>query len=778
MVVKPFMSLTRTSPFSQTLTNPTDRRSFHRLQWMRAAVVTTLLLFVHQVVHFGGLFAFVLLSSLGGIVAAGLLLQRGVRFTHAALIHGAVLLVGWLALGTANIVLTGQSSSEPSRDFLIAQLGDELSLIAIFYLSSLVLTYYFWCRRSATTLEAIVLTSFVVWMLSGHRNYHLDAPKQISSLTWKLGLLQKYHIEPQHLFIGLGVMFALVLGLYLAAASERPLFFRPREVRDFGAKRYFLSGATVLLLLSALVTYALFVNERYTADLSRATEGVGQNNKEGQSNLGFHSAIGETRQPSALVRLEGDYQSNPWSPMLYLREGALSDFNGRELVIATNAYDTDVPRVAPGQPYIAGLPPSEMPREKIVHSVYLLAKHNSVFAIDYPTRISLIKNPDPERFSLAYQAVSEAPTVKIDDLVGKAVGSPQWDQATWQHYLRAPGSLTPLIDQLELNLQGEPALDAHGEDMRYRVLASQLTNGIDDPVERAVTVVRYLSEQSIYTRSPGHQISPQGDPVAPYLFAEKKRGYCVHFAHAAVYMLRLLGIPSRIATGYLTDLQYAKDGHILLNMGDRHAWPEVFIDGYGWVVFDVTPAQAENEQALIPDEKLLDELMNKLDPAQELVTPPEDTKEEPDQQQIQGVIERVLDARVLIPLVLTILLLWTTLKLWLRFGYLMVPGGPTRVRLAYLSFSSAMTDLGYARRYGETRREWAHRLKRTTGVDGHDITVRNEQRAYGRAPSTAERGDLRKTLASTFRGLNTRLPIIRRFIAFFSPRSVFRRWSQ
>lgn len=774
----------KTMSHAKPATRPTlplssaDWSRFRHLQWLRCAVAAALLMFVNQLVKFGGLFPFVLCSTLVGILVTGILLGRGIAFLKAAAGHAVLLGLCFGALTLGNIALTSGSSTNPGHDFLIAQLSDEIWLVFIFYLLALMLTYLFWSWRAATTLEAAVLTSFVVWMMSGHRNYHLDAPKQISSLTWNLALLQKYHVEPQHLFIALGCGFALLLGTYLTLASERPLFFRTREVRSYGRRRYLLSFTTVALILTALFSYAWYVNEKYTADLSRATEGVGQNNKEGQSNLGFHSAIGETRQPSALVRLEGDFKQNPWTPMLYLREGALSEFNGKELVNGSNAFDTDVPKTAPGQPYIAGLPPPKTERERVVQSVYLLSKHNSVFAIDVPSRIALIKNPDPERFTIAYQALSEAPTTKVEDLIGRPVGDSKWDKYTWDHYLRSPGSLTPSIDGLEMDLIGEPALDAHGEDMRYRALAQKLVEGVDDPVAKAIAVSAYLSEQSVYTRSPGHTVGPQGDPVAPYLFSEKKRGYCVHFAHAAVYMMRLLGIPARIATGYLTDLTYAKDGHILLHMGDRHAWPEVYIDGYGWTVFDVTPAQAENEQVIVPDEKLLDELMNKLDPAHELITPPEDTKEEQPAPTSEGVLERYLDLANLLRLLITLIVCWILLKLWFRFGYLLAPKNGLRVRLAYLAFSSAATDLGYGRRYGETRREWAHRLKRATGIDGSEVTLWNERRVYGRAPEAVGKGEIRKALHTAVSGFNARLPVIRRFIAFFSPRSVLRRWNQ
>ncbi|MDV7402821.1 hypothetical protein RZS08_65970, partial [Arthrospira platensis SPKY1] len=74
-------------------------------------------------------------------------------------------------------------------------------------------------------------------------------------------------------------------------------------------------------------------------------------NTEGQSPLSFQSAVGKTKQPAALVRLENDYPQNPSNPMLYLRESALSHFLGHELVVAGTKYNWDIPRVRLGEPF-------------------------------------------------------------------------------------------------------------------------------------------------------------------------------------------------------------------------------------------------------------------------------------------------------------------------------------------------------------------------------------------------------------------------------------------
>ena len=65
-------------------------------------------------------------------------------------------------------------------------------------------------------------------------------------------------------------------------------------------------------------------------------------------------------------------------------------------------------------------------------------------------------------------------------------------------------------------------------------------------------------------------------------------GYCEQFAAAMAAMGRVLGIPSRVVVGFL-DGTTQEDGRILYTSDDRHAWPEMYFTGVGWVRFEPTP---------------------------------------------------------------------------------------------------------------------------------------------------------------------------------------------
>jgi len=743
--------------------------TFNTLQILRLLFGLTLLAFLARTIDLGTSLLWLGSAIFVGTAAAGFLLKRKVTFLKSAFWHFAIFLVFYLTSYLANFFVTGDVNS-PVSDFVIYQYWDRISIWFLFYILSFLSTWFFWTIESALTLEAVIVSVGVTYLLGSHRNYHLDAPKKISELAWEFG------VAPQHTLIALGAVFIVLLLFYLYLGSNRPLFSALKQRTNQGRGRLIGTIATSLVALAMLLGFGAYINKMYSADLSRATNGVGQQTSEGSSPLGFHSAIGDTKQPAALVRLEGNYEENPWQPMLYLREGALSSFNGHEIVVAPSNFDTDVPRIKPGQPFVAKDTPNSAQRKKLVHSVYLLTKHEAPFAIDYPQSFRVIKNPDPDRFALSYQALSLTPTVSQQDLVAYNVGDPSWSDDTWKHYLRAPGSksaLNPLINTLD-STSAVP--DSNGEDLRYRALAEQLTKDFNTSVLKAAAISQYLSQVSIYTRKPGHKATTTDDPVAPYLFSKDKRGYCVHFAHAAVYMMRLVGIPARIGTGYLTDLSYAKDGHILLHLGDRHAWPEVYIEGIGWSVFDVTPQQAENEQAIVPDEKLLEDLMSKIDPAEEFIPP--DVAESTEESLDEKIFATVVDKKLLLFLLLTLLFLLLSFKIWCRLGYKLPVPPKRKAKLAYLSFASLMADLGHYRSHGETRLEFKDRIIKDLGVNASRLNHLLEHNLYSVSNEAAIESTLPTAISEWRNSFKHRRKWWQPILAFFSPLSFTRmgRW--
>ncbi len=75
--------------------------------------------------------------------------------------------------------------------------------------------------------------------------------------------------------------------------------------------------------------------------------------------------------------------------------------------------------------------------------------------------------------------------------------------------------------------------------------------------------------------------------IDDFLF-DSKTGYCEQFAGAMALMARTLGIPARVALGFLPGT-FEEDKYVV-RMHDMHAWPELYFEGVGWVPFEPTPA--------------------------------------------------------------------------------------------------------------------------------------------------------------------------------------------
>jgi transglutaminase-like putative cysteine protease len=80
-------------------------------------------------------------------------------------------------------------------------------------------------------------------------------------------------------------------------------------------------------------------------------------------------------------------------------------------------------------------------------------------------------------------------------------------------------------------------------------------------------------------------------PLSAFLFQDKI-GYCQQFSGAMALMLRMLGIPSRVATGFAPGGRDPERNNFLVDDTDAHDWVEVFFPSIGWVTFDPTPGAA------------------------------------------------------------------------------------------------------------------------------------------------------------------------------------------
>jgi transglutaminase-like putative cysteine protease len=120
--------------------------------------------------------------------------------------------------------------------------------------------------------------------------------------------------------------------------------------------------------------------------------------------------------------------------------------------------------------------------------------------------------------------------------------------------------------------------------------------------EKALALQQYLrAGDFVYSEDAPVEEGYDGtglEVIATFLVV--KSGYCVHFASAMALMARSLGIPARVAVGFLPGERlderlegravYAATSH------DLHAWPELYFDGIGWIPFEPTATRG-----VVPD---------------------------------------------------------------------------------------------------------------------------------------------------------------------------------
>jgi protein-glutamine gamma-glutamyltransferase len=119
----------------------------------------------------------------------------------------------------------------------------------------------------------------------------------------------------------------------------------------------------------------------------------------------------------------------------------------------------------------------------------------------------------------------------------------------------------------------------------YR-LARRVTTGAPTPYDAVQRVESYLRSSYTYNETP-----PQRKlPLRAFLLRDGI-GYCQQFSGAMALMLRMIGIPARVASGFSPGTPSDSGTYVVRDL-DAHSWVEVYFNGIGWVPFDPTPAAA------------------------------------------------------------------------------------------------------------------------------------------------------------------------------------------
>ena len=184
---------------------------------------------------------------------------------------------------------------------------------------------------------------------------------------------------------------------------------------------------------------------------------------------------------------------------------------------------------------------------------------------DTTTMDFLSYDEDLTTAGLSYSFTAVEPRLTSDDLESAMAGSTAVDSL----YRDLPDNLPPMVGEL----------------------ARQVTRDATSSFERAVALQQWFRVGGGFRYDTSVALGSSPDDLVSFLSDGPggRTGFCQQFAAAMAVMARELGIPARVAVGFLSP-DPSGDGAWIYSTRDMHAWPELYFSGYGWVAFEPTPS--------------------------------------------------------------------------------------------------------------------------------------------------------------------------------------------
>lgn len=241
---------------------------------------------------------------------------------------------------------------------------------------------------------------------------------------------------------------------------------------------------------------------------------------------------------------------------------------------------------------------------------------------------------DPTRWQWAANSMtarSDSTTTQRGDTYSVAIS--QLPQDLWTY--GQSGLVPPEFLQLYPDVEEAPATIRPYLELPEQMpaiiheTASEITGGLTDPLLVGHYLARHF-QISDYVYDEEAPYAPGTDRSNPYSVMEalltEKRGFCVHYASTFAVMARSLGVPSRVSVGYAVAAE--SNDPTVVRGRQLHAWPEIYVDGFGWVPYEPTPGGA-GLRAMDPDFEDPNEPSAAPQPPTDLPAPEEPTPEEP-----------------------------------------------------------------------------------------------------------------------------------------------------
>jgi transglutaminase-like putative cysteine protease len=120
---------------------------------------------------------------------------------------------------------------------------------------------------------------------------------------------------------------------------------------------------------------------------------------------------------------------------------------------------------------------------------------------------------------------------------------------------------------------------------RLYALSQALKAQTRTPFAYVQAVLERVQNGESYSENP----PPSRVPLMDFMFGNRL-GYCQQFSGAMALMLRMGGVPARVASGFSPGRFDRKRGEYVVRDDDAHSWVEAYFPGLGWETFDPTPA--------------------------------------------------------------------------------------------------------------------------------------------------------------------------------------------
>ncbi|CAM5567775.1 transglutaminase TgpA family protein [Streptomyces abikoensis] len=157
-------------------------------------------------------------------------------------------------------------------------------------------------------------------------------------------------------------------------------------------------------------------------------------------------------------------------------------------------------------------------------------------------------------------------SLQVEPTAAQLAGAPAPPEEILRAYTRVPPSLPPVVAQT----------------------ARKVTAGSANAYQQAVMLQDWFSVGGGFQYDT--QVASGTGTEAITRFLAAKRGFCIHFSFSMAAMARTLGIPARVAVGFMPGTPTA-DGSVSVGSKDAHAWPELYFEGAGWTRFEPTPSR-------------------------------------------------------------------------------------------------------------------------------------------------------------------------------------------